>query len=547
MTDLSATEAPAAHSREILLVAILGLLVFLPALGNHDLWNPDEPRYAEQAREMVAANDLLVPLYNGEPDTHKPPLIFWSMAAAATLTGDLDETAVRLPSAIAGIGTMLLIFLLGHRLFDRRVAWLATLAFASTPWLLWQGRIAQIDMLLTFLVTLAMYFWARGYVERRPGFYRLFFVAAGLGTLAKGPPGLLPPLLAILAFLALTRDREQLGKLRVGTGLAIWAAIVLAWLVPAGLQAGSAYFHEIAFTQTVVRFFSPSDLPFGMAGHLKPWYYFLIIVPEGLAPWAWLFPPALLIGWNELEGEERKHALFLVCWVVVTVVFFSLSAAKRSVYILIMVPALLLTVAVGVDHALRSWPRYRHWIALPLALLAVALVGLAVGVAHEGPGLEGAEVLGPEIVRALAIGVGVLAALTAAGVMLLYRSRARLGLATISMSMTLATLAAVLVLVPRFEPLKSHRAMAEILLEVKSSDDGYAFYGRQDAGFLFYTKEFAPLLTTTEELAAYLADNTPAWLLVERGFLSAIDESLGLVEVARDADTKRGFVLYRRE
>lgn len=542
------TESPAAETarrRDLLLVAALGLLLYLPAIGNHDLWNPDEPRYAEQAREMVAAGNLMVPLYNGEPDTHKPPLMFWSIAAASMVTGSLDETAARLPSALAAVGTMLLIFASGLRLFGRRVAWLAVLCFVSIPWLLWQGRIGQIDMLLTFLVTLAMHFWLRGWVEDRPAFYRLFFVAAGLGTLAKGPPALLVPLLAIVAFLAIERDRDELRRLRVGSGLAIWAAVVLAWLVPAGVVAGKAWFHEIAVTQTLVRFFSPMDLPVEMTGHLKPWYYFLIIVPEGLVPWAWLFPSALRIGWSELGGRDRERLLFLVCWVAMTVLFFSLSPAKRSVYVLIMVPALLLVVAVGIDRALESWPRFRRWIVLPLAILVLALAGLAAWIASNGATISGLEAMGPEFVRLLVIGVGVLALLVAVGVAIVCLGRACLGLGTVAASMTLATMIGVLVLVPRFEPVKSDRPMAEILMERKSPEDPYAFYGRQDAGFLFYTRQFAPLINNPEDLTSYLHENDPAWLLVERGYLGEIDESLGLIEEARDRDSKRGFVLFR--
>ena len=79
------------------LVLALGALMFLPGLGNHDLWNPDEPRYAEVAREMRVRGDYFLPHVNGEVYTHKPPLMFWSMAAAATLTGELNDGTGSLP------------------------------------------------------------------------------------------------------------------------------------------------------------------------------------------------------------------------------------------------------------------------------------------------------------------------------------------------------------------------------------------------------------------------------------------------------------------
>ena len=107
-------------------------MLYLPGLGARDLWNPDEPRYGEVAREMRASGRYLVPHYNGRLYTQKPPLMFWAMAASGVLLGELDETAVRLPSALAAIGSVLVVYALGRRLFDRRAGWLAAMAFATS-------------------------------------------------------------------------------------------------------------------------------------------------------------------------------------------------------------------------------------------------------------------------------------------------------------------------------------------------------------------------------------------------------------------------------
>src|SRR6185295_7164172 len=227
-TDLSEP-----RRRDLLILALLGGLLFLPGLGRRDLWNPDEARYAEVAREMRLAGSWAVPLLNGEVYSQKPPLLFWSIAFFGSLTGGLDETAARLPSALAAIGALLLVYRLGERLFGRRAAWMAAAAFITCFRLLWQGRFGQIDMLLTALVALGVWFWVRGYTEGRPRLYLLFFAAAGLATLAKGPVGLLPPLLSILAFLGITRNGGEIKRMRIGLGLLLWAAVVLAWLVPA--------------------------------------------------------------------------------------------------------------------------------------------------------------------------------------------------------------------------------------------------------------------------------------------------------------------------
>ncbi|MGB5475377.1 MAG: glycosyltransferase family 39 protein, partial [Thermoanaerobaculia bacterium] len=198
-------EGPLAFlDRERLLLLVLGLVLFLPGLGRHDLWNPDEPRTAEVAREMVETANYLVPQLNGEFHLEEQPLHFWAISSMSLLLGRLDETAVRLPSALAAIASSLLVFSIGTRLFSKRVAWLAALVFISSYKVLWQGRAGQVGMLLTLWTTLAIYAWIRGTLEDRPGLFMLFFLAIGLATLTRGLEGLLPPVLAVVLFLSIT-------------------------------------------------------------------------------------------------------------------------------------------------------------------------------------------------------------------------------------------------------------------------------------------------------------------------------------------------------
>ena len=127
-----------------------------------------------------------VPHLNGQVYSQKPPLLFWSIAFFGRLTGGLDATAARLPSALAAIGSLLLVYAIGRRFFGRRAAWIAAAAFATCFKVIWQGRFGQIDMLLTGLVTLGVWFWVRGYTERRPGLRYFFFLSAGSPPWPRG-------------------------------------------------------------------------------------------------------------------------------------------------------------------------------------------------------------------------------------------------------------------------------------------------------------------------------------------------------------------------
>jgi 4-amino-4-deoxy-L-arabinose transferase-like glycosyltransferase len=232
VADPSGTERPPSRKGDLLALAALALVLFLPALGERALWNPDEGRYAEVAREMRVLGEWALPHLNGEVYAQKPPLLFWAMNLASLVTGGLNEHAARLPSALAALAAMLLTYRIGRRFFGRRAGLLSAVALATSVKILWQGRFGQIDMLLTALVAAGVWFWVRGYTEERPRLYLLFFLFAGLATLAKGPVGLLPPLLSAVAFVLVMREPGELRKMHIGLGLAIWAFLDLVACLP---------------------------------------------------------------------------------------------------------------------------------------------------------------------------------------------------------------------------------------------------------------------------------------------------------------------------
>lgn len=543
-----------AQRRDLLILAFLGALLFLPALGRRDVWNPDEARYAEVAREMQAGGTWAVPQLNGQVYSEKPPLMFWSIIAAGALLnginngingGGIDETAARLPSALAAIGALLLVYRIGERLFGRRAAWLAAAAFGTCFKVLWQGRFGQIDMLLTALVTLAVWFWVRGYTEDRPGFYPLFFLSAGFATLAKGPVGLLPPLLSILVFLAWTKNLREAKRMHIGLGLLLWAAVMLLWLVPAGLSAGPDYLRKIVFKQNVTRYADPWH-------HIQPWYYYLTIIPAEFFPWSVLLPTGIAVGWRRLEGRQRQGFLFALCWIVVTLVFFSISPAKRSVYVLTLYPALALVVGAALDRLAAEWPRDRAWLVRPLALLSGLAVLLVVALPLAGRNRPEAAPLGGETfvwwvtAALLPLALGALYAWWVSRSDELGRvGRAAGGVAA---GMGLVMLTAAFVLLPRFDTVKSARGLSRVLLAQAAPDEPYAIYPRLDSTFLFYThRNTIDLADDEAKLHELVARPGRLWLLIQRDEIRKLKQPLPpLREVARDQDPREGYLLLTR-
>jgi 4-amino-4-deoxy-L-arabinose transferase-like glycosyltransferase len=530
--------ARAARRRDLATLALVCALLFLPGLGRRDLWNPDEPRYGEVAREMVSTGEYVVPHYNGRLYTQKPPLMFWSIAASGFLLGGLDETAVRLPSALAAIGAVLLVYALGLRLFDRRAAWLAALAFATCSKVLWQARCGQIDMLLTFLVLCAVCCWMKGRLEGLPAYSYLFFVFAGLATLAKGPVGLLPPLLSILAFFLLTLDRAGLRGLLLGRGLVLWWGVVVLWLAPAVLLGGDEYSREILLRQNVTRYVNPW-------GHYQPPWYFVQVLPVDFLPWS-LFVPAAIVAYRSFDSERRRHLLFLVCWVVVTVLFFSVTPGKRTVYILTCYPALALITGAGLAAwsrgaiAARRSSRWLAWPASGFALLLWIVAFAAPGASR----VTDVPAFAQPLLVPVAIGIGALAAAATIAALFAWRRRVVPMVGSLALGLMLTTIPLFVWLLPKLDPELSLRSLADVIANELPRGHALASYHEMEGGLLFYGAPFAREIADADELKAALAEEAGLWLVVDPDDRGGLDWPLDLPVVARQNESDDSVLVF---
>ena len=232
-----------AHALHLVLLAGLAALMFFTNLGGYDLWPPDEPRYAEVAREMRDSGDYLTPRVNNEPYREKPPLLFWCMAAASAPFDDVTEWPARIPSATAGVAAMLLTYLLARRLFNQRTAFWAALIFITLQRTWWQARFGQIDMLLCAFLLLSLYAFWRWHDERRHRWLVLFYAACTAAIYAKGPGVLVFPTLLVIVFYwsqiwemirtRTLRNREGFGKTHLILGMCIVCVLFACWVVPA--------------------------------------------------------------------------------------------------------------------------------------------------------------------------------------------------------------------------------------------------------------------------------------------------------------------------
>lgn len=327
----------------MLLLIGLGAVLYLPGLWLRDLWNPDEPRYAEVARAMRVTGEYLVPHLNGAIYAEKPPLFFWMSAALQPLFG---VVAGRVVVALLATGTMLLTYALGRLKFDRRTALLGACILGTSELFVLIGHSGVLDMPLTFFTLLAIYAF-----YRRGRWLPLFYVGMGLAVLTKGPVG--------IALVLLATVRRGWAKHPLW-GIPLMLAVIAAWVVPACIRGGPEYTDTILFRQTAGRMVQSWS-------HQRPFWYYVPALIEGVLPWIFYLPRALARGWKE------NRRVFL--WFVLGVVFFSLVSGKRERYLLPLYPALALMLASYVGRPGRRRGLGPH---VALAVAGIALVVTAV-------------------------------------------------------------------------------------------------------------------------------------------------------------------------
>lgn len=322
---------------------IFAALVAFPFLGSFGLLEPDEGRFAQIGREMMAGGDFLVPRLNGIEQFYKPPLVYWINAVGYRVLG-ISEWTARLPSALAFFGTIWLTGWMGWRLRGRRAGWVAALILASMlePYAL--GRQITLDTTLTFWVTAALACLVRvanGDQAKKSGF--LFFLCLGLGFLAKGPMAWVVPMTAALAWtVALRAEGQRLG-LPWMKGLLLMAGVSLSWFLAVCWKYPELWKYFLGY-ELVERFASTTH------GRSKPFWFFFPILAVGTIPWTGFLPGLAGATWHKFRNRSLSPAQWaLGAAVVVPFVVVSCSGSKLLTYILPIYPFLSLALAFWLE------------------------------------------------------------------------------------------------------------------------------------------------------------------------------------------------------
>jgi 4-amino-4-deoxy-L-arabinose transferase-like glycosyltransferase len=353
----------------LLLAGFCGFLFFF-GLAYFGLIGADEPRYAQVAREMLARHDWITPTLGGQPWLEKPPLYYWQAMLAYSIFG-VSDWAARLPSAIDATLMVVAVYLFLKR-FRPGFELDGALMTASAAGIIGFARAASTDMPLTAMFTIALLAWYAWYESESKRHLALFYCALALGVLAKGPvaPSLAAVIIVIFA-VAKSDYRLVLRTLWI-PGILLFLAIALPWHV--AVQSKNPEFFRVFILQHNLARFGTN-----LYRHKEPFWYYVPIALLGLIPWtvfaAMSCAETIRVWWAEgqqmLKSEDAFNA-FLVIWLAVPIIFFSLSQSKLPGYIVPALPAGTLLLAEYVRRRIADGESPSLPLIIPHAIVAAS-------------------------------------------------------------------------------------------------------------------------------------------------------------------------------
>jgi len=465
-----------------LLLAGFCAFLFFFGLNYFGLVGADEPRYAQVAREMLARHDWITPTLGGTPWLEKPPLYYWQAMLAYSVFG-VSDWAARLPSALDG--TLMVIAIYWFLLRFRRGAHLdGALIAASCAAVIAYARAASPDMPLTVALTVALLTWYAWYQTGGKVFLAIFYASVALGTLAKGPVAMLLVGGIITIFAIAQRDWAFIRRSLWIPGVLIFCLVALPWYLLVQLR-NPEFFRVFILQHNFARFGT------NLYHHPQPIWFYLPVILLAVLPWTVFVSAAVLkaIGtwWSDCKPSSRSDndlRVFLLIWLLLPVIFFSLSRSKLPGYILPSVPAGALLLSEYLHRSASNAASPPRWLFVLHSMVAAAPIAPALMiqyllVQHRFPWGRGGTVAAAV---ALAVAIGMAATLSRTSGLPLLRF-------VTLVPVVLAVAAILRIGGPSFDATLSARPLAQELASMDTKHLPVAVFGvsrETDYGLAFY-------------------------------------------------------------
>jgi hypothetical protein len=320
--------------RSVIVLILLGVTLWGAGLGSRSLMRPDEGRYAEIAREMAISHDWISPRLNNILYFEKPPLQYWATATAINTFG-VNNFSARFWTALCGLLGIIITAFTAFRLWGKLAALASTAVLSSSLYYVALGHINTLDMGVSFFITVAMNCFLLALHENQRRYMWFAWLAAALAFLSKGLIGLVLPGAALVMTTVVTWRFKVWKKIQLIPGLFLFSLIALPWLIaiqlahPTFLHFFFIHEHLDRFTTTIHR-------------RVEPFWYFIPILLIGFLPWTLLLFASIKQALNAPFKSHFSAERFLALFIIVVMLFFSISDSKLPSYILPIFPALAL-------------------------------------------------------------------------------------------------------------------------------------------------------------------------------------------------------------
>nr|BAL56404.1 hypothetical conserved protein [uncultured Planctomycetota bacterium] len=538
---------------DALAVAVVASACVLPNLGAHSLWDVDEARNAECAREMWEAGDWIVPTFNYELRTDKPILPYWLMMVSFEMFG-VSEWAARWPSAVAGIVTCVLSWWLAASMFGRETALLAGLLLPGAVLFNVLSHAVTPDALLMLWTTAALLSAWRGGQNGQACWLGWFGAWTGLAVLTKGVVGILLPMTAVGWFLIWERRLRVLASRWLVWGVGILLGVVLPWYVAVGVATKGEWLRGFFGRHHYERFTTPLE------GHSGGLWYHPVMLLVGFAPWSvWLAPvvwcvarmwwerrramqtarssavasppsgesepgmPAAMPDWpnrQPLQPAETSALRFLICWCGTWLIFFSVARTKLPNYVAPIYPALAILTAWWMVSWRAGRMQVARWVmGTGMAVWAFVGAGVSLGLMFASgtlplPVLQGHTVPG----LAWLVWLGVIPIVGAVGAAYAWRKDKRLGVlvSLVSSGLVFVALGAAIGPVLVHPAKVAHRLGQTIRQSQTEPEIRVACYGWFQPSIVFYVQRPVANLREVQEACDWLDHPLESYLIVSR-------------------------------
>ena len=350
----------------VLLLIIVGFNILF-GIDGVALLDPDEPVYAETAKEMIRFNEYLSPRIYNEYWYDKPPIFYWLLVGSLKVFGGFSELAARLPACLMAIGAVLMTTISAARQFNARAGFWSGLVMGTTVMIMYMGKASVTDSTLLFFMTGALLCFMH---EK----YWLMYLFCGFAVMTKGPIGIVFPGAIIFLYLLITRNLRRLLRMHVIPGVILVAAVGMPWYVFMFQNHGMDFIYEFIGFHNISRFTAPL--------HPKRvhWWFYLPVIILGLFPWTGLLLKSIKDAVARSVGKESTKLLFLQVWWIFVFVFFSIAKTKQVSYMLVLLPALSMIIGWNIERMTCDNGKYQSgWVAGTFVMYLLMGVAWIVG------------------------------------------------------------------------------------------------------------------------------------------------------------------------